>query len=285
MCFYPRSSTGSDHLGCRRAVAELTFLFTLPHRERLGRLIQPADCGEVSIYPRSRTRTEPAKAAKAAATKIPIVFVSAADPVRTGLVASLSRPDGNVTGVSLLASSLDAKKFSLLRELVPQVSVIGGLLSPNYPDAKYQLEQFQAAADRLGVRAIVLSASTEAEIDLAFLTLEPQHVGALVVGTDPFFGGRREQLVALAARHCTPAVYFQREFVNAGGLMSYGPHFANGYREGALYVGRALKGEKPADMPVDQPTKFELVINLKTANALGLTIPDKLIAVADEVIE
>jgi putative ABC transport system substrate-binding protein len=229
--------------------------------------------------------TDPAKAAKAATTKIPIVFVGAADPVRTGLVASLSRPGGNVTGVSLLASSLDAKKLGLLRELVPQASVIGGLINPNYPDAKYQLEQFQAAAGHIGVEAIVLSAGTEVEIDTAFATLDQQHVGALVVGTDPLFGDRRDQLVALAARHSMPAIYFQKEFVNAGGLMSYGPHFANGYREGGLYVGRVLKGEKPANMPVVQPTKFELVINLKTAKALGLTIPPGVLAIAEEVIE
>ena len=229
--------------------------------------------------------TDPAKAAKSATTKIPIVFHSAADPVRTGLVASLSRPGGNVTGVSLLASSLDAKKLGLLRELVPQASVIGGLINPNYPDAKYQLKQFQAAASHIGVQAIVLSAGTEVEIDTAFATLDQQHVGALVVGTDPLFGDRRDQLVALAARHSMPAIYFQKEFVNAGGLMSYGPHYANGYREGGLYVGRVLKGEKPANMPVVQPTKFELVINLKTAKALGLTIPPGVLAIADEVIE
>jgi putative ABC transport system substrate-binding protein len=172
--------------------------------------------------------TDPAKAAKAGTTKIPIVFVSAADPVRTGLVASLSRPGGNVTGVSLLASALDAKKLDLLRQLVPQVSMIGALINPNYPEAKSQSEEFQAAASRLGVRSILLSAGTETDINAVFATLVQQHVDALVVGTDPFFGARRDQLVGLAVRHSIPVIYFQREFVTAGGLISYGPHFADG---------------------------------------------------------
>jgi putative tryptophan/tyrosine transport system substrate-binding protein len=163
--------------------------------------------------------------------------------------------------------------------------VIGALINPNYPEAKSQSEEFQAAASRLGVRSIVLSAGAETDINAVFATLVQQHVDALVVGTDPFFGGRRDQLVGLAVRHSIPVIYFQREFVTAGGLISYGPHFADGYRQGGVYVGRILKGEKPADLPVLQPTKFELVINLKTAKDLNLTIPTGVLALADEVIE
>jgi ABC-type uncharacterized transport system substrate-binding protein len=229
--------------------------------------------------------TDPAKAAKAATTTIPIVFVTAADPVTTGLVASLSRPGGNVTGVSVLATALSGKKLDLLRALVPQASVIGALINPGYPGAKAQSDEFQAAARQLGIRLIVLSAGTQADIDTAFATLQRQHAGALVVGNDPFFGARRDQLVALAARYSIPAMYWQREYVAAGGLISYGPQFADGYRQGGVYVGRVLKGEKPADLPIMQPTKFELVINLKTAKALGLDVPATLLALADEVIE
>ena len=228
---------------------------------------------------------DPAKAAKAASTKIPIVFNSAADPVRTGLVASISRPGGNITGISLLASALDAKKLGFLRELVPHTPMIGALVNPNYAEAKFQSAEFQAAASRLDVASIVLSGGAETDINTAFATMVQQHAGALVVGTDPFFTARRDQLVELAARYSIPVMYFQREFVAAGGLISYGPNYADGYRQAGVYVGRILKGEKPADLPVMQPTKFELVINLKTAKALGLQIPDKLLALADEVIE
>ena len=237
----------------------------------------------------SRQHGPPARisflAAKAASTKIPIVFNSAADPVRTGLVASISRPGGNITGISLLASALDAKKLGFLRELVPHTPMIGALVNPNYAEAKFQSAEFQAAASRLDVASIVLSGGAETDINTAFATMVQQHAGALVVGTDPFFTARRDQLVELAARYSIPVMYFQREFVAAGGLISYGPNYADGYRQAGVYVGRILKGEKPADLPVMQPTKFELVINLKTAKALGLQIPDKLLALADEVIE
>src|SRR6516164_594714 len=229
--------------------------------------------------------TDPAKAAKAATTIIPIVFVSAADPVQMGLVASLNRPGGNVTGVSLLGSQLNAKKLDLLSQLVPRTSVIGALVNPNYPQAKRETEDFQAAAKTLGVKSIVLSAGTPAEIDTVFSTLQQQQIGALIISNDPFYGAQRDQLVALAARYSLPAIYFQKEFVTGGGLLSYGASFPDGYRQGGVYVGRILKGEKPADLPIMQPTKFEMVINLKTARALGLHIPDKLLALADEVIE
>jgi putative tryptophan/tyrosine transport system substrate-binding protein len=229
--------------------------------------------------------TDPAIAAKAATTKIPIVFVSAADPVQTGLVTSLSRPGGNVTGVSLLASALDAKKLEILRQLAPKASTIGVLINPNYPAAKSQSDEVREAAGRLGVRPVMLSASMEADIDAAFATLLQQGVGALLICTDPFFNSRRDHFAALAARHFLPVIYPQREYVAASGLISYGPDFANGYRQAGVYVGRILAGEKPADLPIQQPTKFELVINLKTAKMLGLTIPPTLLALADEVIE
>jgi putative ABC transport system substrate-binding protein len=229
--------------------------------------------------------TDPAKAAKAATSDIPIVFVSAADPVRTGLVASLNRPGGNVTGVSLLASALDAKKLGLLRELAPKASTIGVLINPDYPSANSQREEAQQAAARLGLRPLMLSARADGEIDFAFASAAKQGADALLVATDPFLLSRRERLVALAARYAVPAIYAQREVVSGGGLISYGPHFWDGYRQAGAYVGRVLKGEKPADLPVLQPTKFELVINLKTAKALGLEVPDRLLALADEVIE
>jgi putative ABC transport system substrate-binding protein len=229
--------------------------------------------------------TDPAKAAKAATSKIPIIFISAADPVKTGLVASLNRPGGNITGVSLLASAIDAKKLGLLRELVPKASAFGLLINPKYPAAKSQSDEVQEAAKNLGVKPIVLSAGTEGEIDMAFANLVQQGAGALLVGTDPFFNSRREQFAALAARMSIPVIYPQREYVAVGGLISYGPHFADGYRQAGVYLGRVLAGEKPADLPVMQPTRFEMIINLKTAKALGLSVPPTLLALADEVIE
>jgi putative tryptophan/tyrosine transport system substrate-binding protein len=254
------------------------------HYERLPALVAELIDHRVDVI-FAAGGTDPAKAAKAATNRIPIVFISAADPVSTGLVASLSRPGGNVTGVSLLASALDAKKLGLLRDLAPKVSAVGELVNPNYPSAKSQSDEFLEAAGRLGVRPVVLSVSTEGEVDAAFASLARQGIGALLVATDPFLVSRREQLAALAARYHLPAIYPQREIVAAGGLISYGPHFADGYRQAGVYVGRVLKGEKPADLPVLQPTRFELVINLKTAKALGLEVPDRLLAIADEVIE
>jgi putative tryptophan/tyrosine transport system substrate-binding protein len=213
------------------------------------------------------------------------VFITAADPVRTGLVSSLNRPGGNVTGVSLLASTLDAKKLGFLRDLAPKASTIAVLINPNYPAAGSQSDDFRKAAGSLGVRPVVLFASTEAEIDAAFVGLPQQGAGALLVATDPFLLSRRQQLAALAARYAVPAIYAQREVVAAGGLISYGPHFGDSYRQAGVYLGRILKGEKPAELPVVQPTRFELVINLKTAKQLGLDVPDRLLALADEVIE
>ena len=223
--------------------------------------------------------------AKAATGTIPIVISSGGDPVKLGLVASLSRPGGNVTGVHLFLSLLDPKKLGLLRELVPQASVIAVLLNPNAADIQARLADVHEAAHAARQQIHVLHASTERELDTAFATLSQVRAGALVVGADAFFNSRRDHVVALVARHAIPAIYEGREYAVAGGLASYGTSLADGYRQVGIHTGRILKGEKPADLPVMQSTRFELVINLKTANALGLTVPDKLLVAADEVIE
>jgi putative ABC transport system substrate-binding protein len=228
--------------------------------------------------------TEPARAAKSATSTIPIVFVSAADPVKAGLVASLNRPDGNIAGVSLIAAALDQKKLSLLHELT-NARIVAGLVNPNYPGATTQADEIQNAAAHLRVQEIPLTAVRDDEIDAAFATAAKQGVGAILVASDPFFNSRSRRFVAAATRHSMPVIYPQREFVVAGGLVSYGPDFADGYRNAAIYLAKVLKGEKPADIPVMQPTKFELVINLKTAKTLGLTVPPTLLATADEIIE
>jgi putative ABC transport system substrate-binding protein len=229
--------------------------------------------------------SDPAKAAKAATATIPIVFISASDPVKVGIVMSLNRPGGNVTGVSLLGSALEAKRLGLLHELVPGAASIGVLINPKYPDSNLQLREVQEAASSIKRQINIVHASTEAEIDAAISTLAQQGSVALLVAQDPFFGSRREQLVALAARYKLPAIYYQNEYAKVGGLVSYGTDFVDGYRQAGIYVGRILKGEKPADLPVVQPTKFELIINLKTARTLGLDVPPHLQQLADEVIE
>jgi putative ABC transport system substrate-binding protein len=229
--------------------------------------------------------TSASLAAKAATTTIPIVFSSGADPVKLGLVASLNRPGGNVTGISWLTFALDAKRLGLLRELVPKLTVLPVLLNPTFPDAARQLREIQQAAQTMGQGISILNASNTREIDSAFQTLGQMRPGALLLAADPFFHSRREQIATLAARHAIPTIYEIRDFIVAGGLMSYGASFPDAVRQVGVYTGRILKGEKPADLPVLQPTKFELVINLKTAKALGLNVPDKLLALADEVIE
>ena len=226
-----------------------------------------------------------ALAAKNATSSIPIVFTGVGDPVGVGLVASLARPGGNLTGFDLMSTELMPKRFELLSELVPQARAMALLVNPNYANTERIIREVQEAARGRGVQLHILKAGTESEIDAAFALLVELHAGALLVGADPFFNRQREQLVTLASRHSVPASYEFREFAAAGGLISYGSNPTAISRQVGLYVGRILKGEKPADLPVEQPTRFELVINLNTAKALGLTVPPSILAHADEVIE
>jgi putative ABC transport system substrate-binding protein len=229
--------------------------------------------------------TPSALAAKSATSTIPIVFIGVRDPVGIGLVASLAHPGGNVTGFTVIVTELTPKRFELLLELVPRAGVIALLVNPNNPVTEPLIRDGQEAAGAKGVQLAILKASTESEIDGAFGALVQLHAGGLVIANDAFLLSRREQIVALAARHAVPAIYAHRLCVSAGGLMSYGTDDTLVARQAGVYAGRILKGETPADLPVQQPTKFELVINLKTANALGLTVPQSILARADEVIE
>jgi putative tryptophan/tyrosine transport system substrate-binding protein len=226
-----------------------------------------------------------ALAAYAATTTIPIVFVSGVDPVTTGLVISLNRPGSNATGVYIFQQVLEGKRLALLHGLVPAAALIAVLLNSTNANFQTQLRGVQDAARTLGQQVSILSASTARDIDVAFATVTKSGAGALLVGSDPFFNSERDQIIALAARHTIPAIFEGREFATAGGLASYGTSLAGAYREAGIYAGRILKGEKPADLPIVQPTKFEFVINLKTAKALGLDVPPGLSSSADEIIE
>jgi len=253
------------------------------HYDRLPGLA--ADLVRLKVTVIAAAGTPAALAAKAATAVIPIVFETAGDPVTLGLVASLNQPGRNVTGVTQLNSELVPKRLGLLHDLIPTAKIIGLLVNQKDPRAETQSSDMQEAARALGLQIHILNASTEAEIDTAFASLVQLRAGALIVGTGNFFTTRREQLAALAARHRVPAIYQYGHFVAAGGLMSYGASLTEAYRLAGIYTGRILKGDKPADLPVARPTKFELVINLKTASALGLTIPPGVLAIADEVIE
>jgi len=262
---------------------EIEFRWAEGHYDRLPALAAELVGGKVDLIATSGGPPA-ALAAKNATATIPIVF-SSGDPVENGLVASLARPGGNATGVSILSVELNPKRFELLSELVPQARVIALLANPNYSQTERVIRDVLEAARAKGVQVPILKASSESEIDTAFDTLAPLHIAALVIGNDPFLASRRDQLVALASRHAIPAINEWREATMAGGLISYGTSLAGMYRQIGIYAGKILNGAKPADLPVMQPTKFELVINLKTAKALGLTVPQTLLARADEVLE
>jgi putative ABC transport system substrate-binding protein len=226
-----------------------------------------------------------AAAVKAATTTVPIVFNTGADPVKLGLVASLARPGGNATGVNIFTTELAEKRLGLLHDLAPAASTVAVLLNPNFAEAVVNVREFQAAARAIGKEIAIFKAGSEAEIDTAFAEIAQVRPGALLVGADPFFNSRRDLIVTLAARLPVPAIYEQREFAHAGGLISYGTSLVEAYRQQGIYAGRILKGEKPGDLPIVQLTKFELIINLKTARTIGLIIPPGVLAIADEVIE
>jgi putative ABC transport system substrate-binding protein len=227
----------------------------------------------------------PTLAAKAATSRIPIVFNMTADPVKLGVVASLNRPGGNVTGVAMMGVELEAKRLELLREFVPTSALIAMLVNPSNAQAETQSQEVEKAARVIGQKVLILSASTERELETAFAAVVKERASALLVGADTYFTSQAALIVALAARHAVLTIYEGRDFAVAGGLVSYGTSLVNAYREAGIYAGRILKGSKPADLPVMQPTKFELVINLKTAKTLGLAVPPALLTSADEVIE
>jgi len=291
----PQSSAASEHLlaALRRGLNEIGLIegqnVAIESRWAEGRYDRlPILADELIRRPVTvivASAPPAALAARAATSMVPIVFSSGIDPVKLGLVAGLNRPGGNITGVSHFSIALEGKRLELLHELIPNAAQIAVLVNPTFAGAEAITDDMQAAARVLGLRLHVLNASTEQELDSAIASIGQVPARALVVTSDPFFLSRRDRLVSVISRHAVPAIYQFREFVTAGGLVSYGANLADGYRLVGVYAGRIIKGEKPADLPVVQPSKFELVINLKTAKALGLDVPPTLLARADEVIE
>ena len=262
----------------------IEFRWAEGHYDRLPEMAADLVHRKVAVLV-STGGTSSITAAKAATTTIPIVFTTGSDPVRLGLVTSLSRPGGNITGVNFFVTQMESKRLGLLRALIPGVQLIAVLLNPNIPIHARQKTDVEEAAHAFGQQIHLLSASNESEIDAAFATAMQLRAGAMLVGADPFFNSQRDKIVALAARYSIPAIYEQREHALAGGLMSYGTNLSEGYRQAGVYAGRILKGEKPGDLPVAQSSKFEFIINLKTAKALGIEVPPNLSAEADEIIE
>jgi putative ABC transport system substrate-binding protein len=285
----PAPTTGAFHDGLREAGyvegqnVAIEFRWAENHYDRLAALAADLVRRNVDVF--VTKGTPGALAAKAATATIPIVFTFVTDPVGVGLVASLARPGGNITGFSNIAAKLTPKRLELLAELVPHGRVIALLANPNNPATEPEITDAEEAARAKGVQLVVLKAGTETEIDAAFAALVQRQAGALVVDPDGLFGDRRHQVIALASRHSLPAISADRSFADSGGLISYGVDARAVRRQAGIYAGRILKGEKPADLAVQQPTKFELVINLKTAKTLGLTVPQSILAGADEVIE
>jgi ABC-type uncharacterized transport system substrate-binding protein len=262
----------------------IKYLWAEDRYDRLPAMAAELVRANVSVIVASGGNVSPL-AAKAATATIPIVFTAVANPVTGGLVESLNRPGGNVTGFALLTIELDAKRLDLLREMMPAAGVIGALMDVSRPEAAAQLKSLQAAAQAVGRQLVVASAGNEADFDAAFESLVTQRAGAVLVAASPLFTSRRDHLIAVATHHGMPTMFQFREFTAAGGLVSYGASLVEAYRQSGVYVGRILRGEKPSELPVMQPTKFELVINLKTARTLGLTVPPRVLAIADEVIE
>jgi putative ABC transport system substrate-binding protein len=254
------------------------------HYERLPDMATELVAQKVAVIVTSGSAA-PAEAAKAATSEIPIVFISGSDPIRTGLVDSLNRPGGNVTGISIIFTTLVPKRVELLYLLVPQATRLGALVNPNYAEIDFQKRELQEAAAAVQKPIDIVDAGTPSQIELAFSELAKRGIGALLVGNDPYFVTRGEQFAGLAERYKIPAMYSDRSYVEAGGLMSYGPSLVDAFREAARYTARILGGAKPADLPVQQSTKFELVFNLKAAHALSLDVPQSILSRADEVIE
>jgi len=291
-----RSPDDTAHLvtAFRRGLSEQGFVegqnVTIEYRWAFGRYdrltAMAAELASRRVAVLVATGGEPAAlAAKAATSTIPIVFATGGDPVQVGLAGSYNRPGGNATGINIMTTTMEAKRLGFLHEALPKAVLVGVLMNPDFPGAESQLRDLQAAARALHLEIYVLRARTDREIEVAFENISRLHIAALEVTADPFFDTRRERLVALAAQYGVPTMYHFREYVAAGGLISYGIDSLDAFRQIGVYTGRILLGEKPSDLPVLQPTKFEFVINLKTARALSLEIPDKLLALADEVIE